>query len=52
VVQAEPVRAAADPDGQQKVAAWIKTARFPIQNCGTIPVEYETFYTPKLKRVY
>jgi hypothetical protein len=52
VVQAEPVRAAADPEGQQKVAAWIKTARFPIQNCGTIPVEYETFYTPKLKRVY
>ena len=52
VVQTEPVRAAADPEGQQKVAAWIKTARFPIQNCGTIPVEYETFYTPKLKRVY
>ena len=52
VVHAEPVRAAADPEGQQKVAAWIKTARFPIQNCGTIPVEYETFYTPKLKRVY
>jgi hypothetical protein len=52
VMQAEPVRAAADPEGEQKIATWIKTARFPIQNCGTIPVEYETFYTPKLKRVY
>lgn len=52
VVQAEPVRAAADPGGEQIVAAWIKTARFPIQNCGVTPVEYETFYTPKLKRVY
>ena len=52
VMQAEPVRAAADPDGEQKIATWIKTARFPIQNCGVTPVEYETFYTPKLKRVY
>jgi len=52
VMQAEPVRAAADADGEQKIAAWIKTARFPIQNCGVTPVEYETFYTPKLKRVY
>src|SRR6201981_542855 len=52
VVQAEPVRVAADPDGEQKIATWIKTARFPIQNCGVTPVEYETFYTPKLKRVY
>jgi hypothetical protein len=52
VVEAEPVRAAADPDGEQKIATWIKTARFPIQNCGVTPVEYETFYTPKLKRVY
>ncbi len=52
VIQAEPVRAAADPEGEQKVATWLKTARFPIQNCGVTPVEYETFYTPKLKRVY
>jgi hypothetical protein len=52
VMQAEPVRAAADPVGEQKIATWIKTARFPIQNCGVTPVEYETFYTPKLKRVY
>ena len=52
VVQGEPVRPAADADGEQKIAAWLKTARFPIQNCGTTPVEYETFYTPKLKRVY
>ena len=52
VVQAEPVRVAADPVGEQKIATWIKTARFPIQNCGVTPVEYETFYTPKLKRVY
>lgn len=52
VMQAEPVRAAADPAGEQKIATWIKTARFPIQNCGVTPVEYETFYTPKLKRVY
>ena len=52
VMQAEPVRPAADPDGEQKIATWIKTARFPIQNCGVTPVEYETFYTPKLKRVY
>ncbi len=52
VMQAEPVRPAADPEGEQKVATWIKTARFPIQNCGVTPVEYETFYTPKLKRVY
>ena len=52
VMQAEPVRAAADPIGEQKIATWIKTARFPIQNCGVTPVEYETFYTPKLKRVY
>jgi hypothetical protein len=52
VMQAEPVRAAADPEGEQKIATWIKTARFPIQNCGVTPVEYETFYTPKLKRVY
>jgi hypothetical protein len=52
VLQAEPVRAAADPEGEQKIATWIKTARFPIQNCGVTPVEYETFYTPKLKRVY
>ena len=52
VMQADPVRAAADPDGEQKIATWIKTARFPIQNCGVTPVEYETFYTPKLKRVY
>jgi hypothetical protein len=52
VMQSEAVRAAADPDGEQKVATWIKTARFPIQNCGVTPVEYETFYTPKLKRVY
>jgi hypothetical protein len=52
VAQAEPVRVAADPDGEQKIATWIKTARFPIQNCGVTPVEYETFYTPKLKRVY
>jgi hypothetical protein len=52
VIQAEPVRAAADPDGEQKIATWIKTARFPIQNCGVTPVEYETFYTPKLKRMY
>jgi hypothetical protein len=52
VEQAEPVRVAADPDGEQKIATWIKTARFPIQNCGVTPVEYETFYTPKLKRVY
>src|SRR5579864_4365046 len=52
VLQAEPVRAAADPVGEQKIATWIKTARFPIQNCGVTPVEYETFYTPKLKRVY
>jgi hypothetical protein len=51
-MQAEPVRAAADPVGEQKIATWIKTARFPIQNCGVTPVEYETFYTPKLKRVY
>jgi hypothetical protein len=35
-----------------QVEMWLKTARFPIQNCGTTPVEYETFYTPKLKRVY
>jgi hypothetical protein len=52
VMQAEPVRAAADPEGEQKIATWIKTARFSIQNCGVTPVEYETFYTPKLKRVY
>jgi hypothetical protein len=52
VLQAEPVRAAADPEGEQKIATWIKTARFPIQNCGVTPVEYETFYTPKLERVY
>ena len=52
VVEAEPVRAAADADGEQKIAAWLKTARYPIQNCGVTPVEYETFYTPKLKRVY
>jgi hypothetical protein len=52
VMQAEPVRPAADPDGEQKIATWIRTARFPIQNCGVTPVEYETFYTPKLKRVY
>jgi hypothetical protein len=52
VVQAEPVRVAADPDGEQKIATWIRTARFPIQNCGVTAVEYETFYTPKLKRVY
>lgn len=52
VMQAEPVRAAADPIGEQKIATWIKTARFPIQNCGVTPVEYETFYTPKLKRVH
>jgi hypothetical protein len=51
VMQADPVRAAADPVGEQKIATWIKTARFPIQNCGVTPVEYETFYTPKLKRV-
>ena len=52
VEQAEPVRPAADPVGEQKVETWLKTARFPIQNCGVTPVEYETFYTPKLKRVY
>jgi len=52
VMQAESVRAAADPDAEQKIATWIKTARFPIQNCGVTPVEYETFYTPKLKRMY
>ena len=52
VVQGEPVRPAADTVGEQKIAEWLKTARFPIQNCGTTPVEYETFYTPKLKRVY
>src|ERR1700720_993163 len=52
VVQAEPVRPAADTVGEQKIAEWLKTARFPIQNCGTTPVEYETFYTPKLKRIY
>jgi hypothetical protein len=52
VEQAERVRPAADPVGEQKVETWLKTARFPIQNCGTTPVEYETFYTPKLKRVY
>jgi hypothetical protein len=52
VMQSEAVRAAADPVGEQKVATWLKTARFPIQNCGVTPVEYETFYTPKLKRVY
>jgi len=52
VVQGEPVRPAADTVGEQKIAEWLKTARFPIQNCGTTPVEYETFYTPKLKRIY
>lgn len=52
VEQAEPVRPAADADGEQKIAAWLKTARFPIQNCGTTAVEYETFYTPKVKRIY
>jgi hypothetical protein len=52
VVQAEPVRPAADTANEQKIEAWLKTARFPIQNCGVTPVEYETFYTPALKRVY
>jgi hypothetical protein len=52
VKQAEPVRAAADAANEQIIAAWLKTARFPIQNCGVTPVEYETFYTPALKRVY
>jgi hypothetical protein len=52
VLQAEPVRPAADTANEQIVGAWLKTARFPIQNCGTTQVEYETFYTPALKRVY
>jgi hypothetical protein len=52
VVEAEPVRPAADPTDEQKIADWLKTARYPIQNCGTTPVEYETFYVPQLKRVY
>jgi hypothetical protein len=51
-VEAEPVRPAADTANEQIVQAWLKTARFPIQNCGVTPVEYETFYTPALKRVY
>jgi hypothetical protein len=51
VQTAAPVRAI-DPAAERKIESWLKTARFPIQNCGTKPVEYETFYTPQLKRVY
>jgi len=52
VVDAQPVRPAEDPTDEQKIADWLKTARYPIQNCGTTPVEYETFYVPQVKRVY
>ena len=51
VQTAAPIRPM-DPASEKKIETWLMTARFPIQNCGTKPVEYETFYTPQLKRVY
>jgi hypothetical protein len=51
VETAAPIRPM-DPVAEKKIELWLKTARFPIQNCGTNPVEYETFYTPQLKRTY
>jgi len=50
VKESAPVRVDIDPAGEQKIQSWLKRARFPIQNCGTEPVEYETFYTPQRKR--
>jgi len=52
VKQAEPVRQSADTKNEERIKSWLKTARFPIQNCGTQAVEYETFYTPEVKVNY
>jgi hypothetical protein len=52
VKQADPVRQSADTKNEERIKSWLKTARFPIQNCGTQAVEYETFYTPELKVNY
>lgn len=52
VKQAEPVGRASDSADEAKIQTWLRTARFPIQNCGSEPVGYETFYTPELKVNY
>jgi hypothetical protein len=52
VKQAEPVRQSADIKNEGRIKSWLTTARFPIQNCGTQAVEYETFYTPEVRINY